>query len=314
MASITSIIENISEQFVYSSGERKVTENFETYNDMGQGEISAFSEVSNPIYGIGDTYFNNRLALAVYHKPAYDPARIRRVLNSMNIPFPLVLSPTQTVESQLGTGDAISHVALYRRGGYGTLGGFAMDAKSKYLLMISNNHVLANCNNCANGDSIYDYVAGTQCGNLHRYVPLMLPPQTNLVDAAAATILKGKRTESFQTPIQANARYGMRVYKIGATSGLTYGTVVSTYSTARVNYGASGVFNFRDVLTIVGDYGAPFSEPGDSGSFVYNANGHVVGMIFAGERYNKNFNWGAPVKSFACKINHVVNSLSLRFG
>lgn len=189
----------------------------------------------------------------------------------------------------------------------GTLGMVARKGGERYIL--SNNHVLANCNKGEVGDPIVQpgkYDDGTLAdtiAHLSEYVPirfgnsgcfignivkvivkalnkaLLLP---NTVDAAIARpihdddvsdeILEVGIPEGFN-----EVDVGDAVKKSGRTTGLMSGEVTMVGAVARVNYGEEGIATFEDQI-ITTNIGAP----GDSGSIVLNEANHVVGLLFAG--------------------------------
>ncbi|NHB83740.1 hypothetical protein G7085_00865 [Tessaracoccus sp. HDW20] len=78
---------------------------------------------------------------------------------------------------------------------------------------------------------------------------------------------------------------GMAVRKRGRTTELTYGNVVSVDATVQLNYGHDiGLRTLKNQVRIATDtaQNPRFSNGGDSGSVVVNANNEVVGLLFAG--------------------------------
>jgi hypothetical protein len=69
-----------------------------------------------------------------------------------------------------------------------------------------------------------------------------------------------------------------RVQKVGRTTGVTVGTIVSTSWTGTVKY-SRGSATFIDCILISGKN---FSLGGDSGSPVFDMNGNYIGALFAG--------------------------------
>lgn len=182
----------------------------------------------------------------------------------------------------LRAGGSVGHFRITA----GTLGGFVEDDEHYYIL--SNNHVLAN-SNCAFGDDPIlqpgpaDVRAGRfdVVGRLHRWYALGRE-QPDGVDAALARF--DDAVEWFEpwsyegigeigrAPVA--DRYAVeRVTKRGRTTGVTRGTV-SAYELdgVAIDYGSAespAVVRFDDQIEIVGDPPSrPFSQPGDSGSFV----------------------------------------------
>ena len=80
------------------------------------------------------------------------------------------------------------------------------------------------------------------------------------------------------------------------------GRVIDVSASIRVNYGAAGVANFRDQITIRGN-NMIFSQGGDSGSLIWtwDARRAPVGLLFA----------GGGGTTFANRIGDVLNALDV---
>jgi hypothetical protein len=197
-------------------------------------------------------------------------------------------------------GISISHFAVTA----GTLGCLATgrtSPRNSRLLLLSNNHVIANSNRGVYGDCIcqpgtYD---GGRCPTdqiaiLERFVPIQFGGATNYVDCATGwcwtdrvrreemyisngTIQYFRINSQPVTPV-----LGMAVGKSGRTTQLTSGRITQIGATINVNYGV-GVALFRDQIAIQA-YSGYFSQGGDSGSVVWTWNSYrnPVGLLFAG--------------------------------
>lgn len=171
----------------------------------------------------------------------------------------------------------------------GTLGGWVNDGTDGAVVLLSCNHVLADCNAANAGDPtlVGMQLPGDRCGALKRFVPLALAPAVNTVDAAVSTPEGGSGSPSTAGAVPP-AR-GMRVTKNGRRTGRTQGTVEAIGAAVQFSYpmGLDGAWvgvNFRGVFKVVGD-GAPFALPGDSGAFVAEGEtDRLVGLLFGGER------------------------------
>lgn len=186
----------------------------------------------------------------------------------------------------------------------GTLGCLARGrsgARYRRLLMLSNNHVLANSNNAKFGDSIIQpgrYDGGKSPADrvaiLERFVPINFSGGANYVDAATGWCWPTRvRREQLYESGGRNLLYrissritrcqkGQIVYKSGRTTGLTRGRVIDCNATVRVNYGSGRVALFRDQIIIQG-LGRSFSAGGDSGSVIWTGRSrNPVGLLFAG--------------------------------
>jgi hypothetical protein len=208
----------------------------------------------------------------------------------------------------------------------GTQGALAVgrsDPRKTKLLLLSNNHVLANANDCAAGDFIlqpgpYDPAGtpDTKIALLERWVPIdYTAGATNYVDCATAWCWPdlvrqdyiyqgGSGWQYFKvsgSPLEANR--GMLVGKSGRTTQLTSGQVLDVNASIQVNYGAGRVANFVDQITIRGNNGKPFSDGGDSGSLIWTWQEvrSPIALLFAG---------GAEL-TFANKIGHVLDALDI---
>ena len=207
----------------------------------------------------------------------------------------------------------------------GTLGCFARGRtapRSSRVLMLSNNHVLANSNNANLNDNILQ--PGPVDGGrnpadriaiLEKVFPINFSGGTNYVDCATGwcwsalvkypylMYLSGGQPAYFRissTPVA--CQRNMVVGKTGRTTQLTRGIVIDCSATIRVSYGGGKVALFADQMAIRG-IGADFSAGGDSGSLIWtwDARRNPVGLLFAG---------GGGV-TFANKIIRVVNTLDI---
>ena len=205
----------------------------------------------------------------------------------------------------------------------GTLGCLARGRRrprSRRVLVLSNNHVLANSNNARFGNSIIQ--PGRVDGGRHprdriaileRFVPIKFNGGSNFVDCATGWAWhKLVRRELL---IRARARRFIRigsrpcpprrnqpVFKTGRTTQLTVGRVRDTSVTIRVNYGRGRVALFRDQIAIRSRRGL-FSRGGDSGSVVVENSRRrcPVGLLFA----------GGGGTTFANKMTRVVRALDI---
>jgi hypothetical protein len=170
------------------------------------------------------------------------------------------------------------------------------------LLVLSNNHVLANSNNAVFGDSILQpgpYDGGInprdRIAILERFVPIDFSGRPNYVDCATGWAwpdlvrkelvrLVGGNPAFFRIgSLPVNPVLGMVVGKSGRTTQLTQGRISAIGATIRVNYGAGRVALFQDQIEIRGTSGL-FSSGGDSGSSIWtwNPQRNPVGLLFAG--------------------------------
>ncbi|HYR74403.1 MAG TPA: hypothetical protein VEM96_01055 [Pyrinomonadaceae bacterium] len=175
--------------------------------------------------------------------------------------------------------------------------------RNSRLMILSNNHVLANSNGGAFGDCVtqpgpYDggRCPADQVAILERFVPINFTGGVNYVDCATAWcwpdrvrreliyLVNGQR-RFFRIGSQPiNPVINCPVGKTGRTTQLTRGTVIDTSATIRVNYGGGRVALFADQISIRGAGGTNFSAGGDSGSsiWVWDSSLRPMGLLFAG--------------------------------
>jgi len=195
--------------------------------------------------------------------------------------------------------------------------------RRRRVLMLSNNHVLANTNAGKAGDSILQPGPADGGQNprdriavLERFVPIKFDGSANFVDCATGwtwhkrvrkefIYRSGNRWRYFRVSNQPRGcGVGMRVGKSGRTTQLTNGRITDCNASIRVNFGAGRVANFRDQITIRGN-GRDFSAGGDSGSLIWSwdRRRNPIGLLFA----------GGGGFTFANKISRVLTALDLRF-
>jgi hypothetical protein len=166
--------------------------------------------------------------------------------------------------------------------------------------LLSNNHVLANCNDAAIGDPILQPAPadGGQAnsdtiGRLARFVPIRFTPDTaafstdgarvpvNFVDAAIA---EGRfdqldRRIHWIGDVRADnpmADVGSVVQKCGRASHYTTGTIAAVNATVHVNYPNGRMARFAKQIICHG-----LSSGGDSGAIVTDLTQRAVGLLFA---------------------------------
>jgi hypothetical protein len=207
----------------------------------------------------------------------------------------------------------------------GTIGCFARgrsSPRSNRVLMLSNNHVLANSNNASLNDNILQpgpYDGGKNPADriaiLERWVNINFSGGVNYVDCATGwcwsnlvkypylMYLSGSTPVYFRissTPVA--CQRNMAVGKTGRTTQLRRGVVTDCSATIRVNYGGGKVALFSDQIGIRG-VGGDFSAGGDSGSLIWtwDARRNPVGLLFA----------GGGGMTFANKIPRVLSALDI---
>jgi hypothetical protein len=117
--------------------------------------------------------------------------------------------------------------------------------------------------------------------------------------------------DGYDTPDEIASPYsGLRIKKIGRTTGLTTGIVSSKIAVAKPIPYKHKLFTatiwFAGIWAIVTENGDPFSLPGDSGSLVVTE-GHPtsVGIVFAG---GKGLSYMIPLTPLAEKMDFTLVS------
>lgn len=205
----------------------------------------------------------------------------------------------------------------------GTIGCLAVGRtppRNSRLMILSNNHVLANSNNAIFGDCICQPgpADGGRCPQdqiaiLERFVPINFGGGVNFVDCATGwawpdrvrrelVYLSGGAQAFFRISSAPVAPFlGMLIGKSGRTTQLTQGRITGIGATIQVNY-SGRVGLFQDQLEIQGISGQ-FSAGGDSGSSIWtwNPQRNPVGLLFA----------GGGNSTFANPINRVLAALDI---
>jgi hypothetical protein len=178
----------------------------------------------------------------------------------------------------------------------GTLGGFVRRPGTDGLLVLSNNHVLADSDAAVEGDAALQPgvadggTAADRIGALTAFVRLTADPG-NHVDAAVAALDPG--VEADPTGYPGGALLGTvadadeldpdeLVEKVGRTTGHTRGRITAVeVDGVGVQYD-DGVHTFDDQVELEGLTGA-FSAGGDSGSVIWRSRDRApLGLLFAG--------------------------------
>jgi hypothetical protein len=188
-------------------------------------------------------------------------------------------------------GNSIGHFKIEA----GTFGALVKDKKGK-IYILSNCHVLANCGFCKKGDLVL-YPGAFDKGKvpvdgrakLYKFIPLSKGKEfPNIVDCAIAKPLpehEGKllaEIKGWGLPKGVvKAKRGMKVVKVGRTSGRTSSEITDVNFRAIVDYKKHGLgeLRFHDQIWCKKKY----TQSGDSGSLVIDkASGKAVALHFAG--------------------------------
>jgi len=214
-------------------------------------------------------------------------------------------------------GCSVAHIASTA----GTLGLIANHRKTGRSVLLSNSHVLAQSGQGLPGDAI------TQPGRLDGgdgddHVAALLDSVAlkmtgaNHVDGAIAVVddsialkpneLPGVGAFTIPPPDIAIVP-GMKVMKLGRTTGLTHGEIVATELDDIVVDYPTGTATFDDQIEITGVPNLPFSDRGDSGSLVVDETMQAIGLVFAG---NPHANDGRGL-SYANHLSRAMAALDL---
>lgn len=206
----------------------------------------------------------------------------------------------------------------------GTLGAFVLPRRGRLPRILSNNHVLADENRAQRGDPILQpgaFDGGRRpadvVGTLERFVRLTVRG-ANSVDAAIAVVDDGVEVDELTLRdlgtvtgvVTEPVETGEEVAKIGRTTGLTQGRVTAFELDNLVVGYDRGNFRFDDQLEIEGSGEEPFSQGGDSGSLIVDAEGRAVALLFAGSDQGGTNGRGL---TYANPIARVLDALRVRF-
>lgn len=249
--------------------------------------------------GNGPTDF--RLAVRIQRRaleivPAFIQTLIDRASGEADVRYVGAVTKRATPWHQqrqrpLKIGSTIGHYRITA----GTLGMFVRERTTNQLLILSNNHVLADESRGLPGDAIWQPGAADQggaadaVGALLRAVPFTTTG-ANFADVAVATIA---------ADIAVNAGYieglgavaglrqpplttGTAVAKLGRTTGLRRGRVTATEIDNLVVGFNVGQLRFDNQIEIESLDARPFSSGGDSGSLIVDSQNRACGLLFAG--------------------------------
>lgn len=171
----------------------------------------------------------------------------------------------------------------------GTLGCIVKDKAGGEKRLLSNFHVMAMDNNWKAGDAMDQPSLVDGGSSADRAGALSKAVLSDHIDGALSTVT-GRETTCRIVDIgdikgAAVAALNDPVRKRGRTTLLTYGFVDAINGTVKIDYGDGlGTKTLRHQVGIRPDtkHNPMFSDHGDSGSVVVDANNHVIGLLFAG--------------------------------
>jgi hypothetical protein len=186
----------------------------------------------------------------------------------------------------------------------GTIGFKVRDNVTGAIGWISNDHVVGHgtdgCPSTAPGgtpqfqpgavDTTPPCSAGQNIGTLSRTIPILFGGANNLVDCGFVLSSDSEVSDDIlnlgaQVNNVASAFVGQFVRKNGRTTSCTEGTVSAINVTTSVAYDSGcGTATFTNQIMISpSSPSTPFSDAGDSGSPIVDANNNAVALLFAGD-------------------------------
>ena len=265
-------------------------------------------------------YVNRKFPKAQIPQPQLVPVAIR------GIPTDVVetgrfrafsMAPTPTPRDRfrpIRPGSSIGPPPIGNMVEAGTLGAIVKSGGAQYIL--SNNHVLANEDKLPVGTAIFQPALldkGNQTtdkiATLSKTVPLS-PRGGNNVDCAIAAIDKTvpadptflPKVGMLATTLPIDATDGMKVHKVGRTTGYTTGSVLDISADVNIQYDI-GTLTFQGQILIAPDQGQMFSDAGDSGSLIVDRGlGRATGLLFG----------GSPKSTIANHISDVLTALQIQ--
>jgi hypothetical protein len=224
----------------------------------------------------------------------------------------------QKMTRPLRIGASIGHFKITA----GTLGGFVRSRDDSSILILSNNHVLANENKARKGDDILQPGAfdggqnpGQKAGELRRFIRLK-KAGANQVDCAVASV-DGEIKFDHRTLTGLGKLAGLgdpvfadndQVAKVGRTTGTTKGRVSAFELDNVVVQYDLGAVKFDGQIEVETTSSGPFSQGGDSGSLIVDADRRAVALLFAGSDMGGSNGLGL---TFANPIREVLDALKV---
>lgn len=267
-----------------------------------------------------------KLAVRVQHRELVGSARLeaiqRRAHGEVDIRYLGRIAKQQeprlrTRQRPILIGSSVGHHAITA----GSVGAFVRIAGRDDVLLLSNNHVLADENRGQPGDAILQpgsadggLLGRDTVGVLESFVALD-PNRDNAVDCAIAALDEGievdARTLTGHGMLAGTAEVldSDAVVKVGRTTGLTRGVVTAFEVDNVVVDFDIGRLRFDGQIEISGTQAGPFSQPGDSGSLIVDRDTDLaVGLLFAGSDQGGPDNFGV---TYANPIAAVLDQLGV---
>jgi len=184
-------------------------------------------------------------------------------------------------------------IAPLGAGWVGTLGGACV--RDAHYGLVTNYHVANGGEYGKDAAICQPHGSGPRFGEQSDWVPIRFDDSVNLVDCSFVRSENLDKKQYGVIPEQVNigkinphywdeadVKLGMKVQKVGRTTGHTRGEIVGVRSTSYVSYGQEGTAKFEKQFVVRGLNGSNFSAGGDSGSLVLDMDNRPVGLLFAG--------------------------------
>ena len=307
-----------STQSQVSSAIRLVTERLlkvwaPNYSEQGRasaiyqtvGEKVAYAK-QPPVVGVGHSMRGgvDTLELATdVESDDLDLDRLRKVINTPKVPVHVVETGEWVACSRpVQGGDSIG----YPNGATGTVTCLVRN-KNGELFLLSCNHVIAAMNQ---GQIDHDKLwhpgkadgggPNNIVGDLHDYQPLDFSVEKpNIFDAAlcrpSGDTLAGLFKIGPIAGVLNDPPFELPVKKIGRSTHLTEGAVLTKNSAVLITYAPGKKALFENQVQIVGTGSGDFAQEGDSGALVVDRQNRAVGLLFS-VSVKQNAAFASPIK------------------
>ena len=174
--------------------------------------------------------------------------------------------------------------------GAGCVGGFFTMGNSPDIYGISNNHVIANLNNCRVGDLIRHEASGLTAGELTHWVPLKTHNDNDKINQIDMALFRIEQGETLQWKMKDSNLTKPRGYIEPRQNGSVYmplengdfstGKITKTYTNHLMQFLLCGQpFLFSRLIEITPTEKQQFSQPGNSGSIILSSSHFIVGLL-----------------------------------
>lgn len=174
--------------------------------------------------------------------------------------------------------------------GTGSVGGFFSMGGTAARYGISNNHVVANLNNCHVGDPIHSDDLDQQIGTLSHWIPLKGRNETDKINYFDMGLFKldpaielswQMGNDTIAKPAGfIEPRAEGNVYMMIGNGSSKKGKITKSYINHVMEFDLCGKpFLFTKLIEIAPLEGSSFSVPGDSGSIILSSSHYIVGLL-----------------------------------